>query len=86
MFRAWLGPLTSAQCQRQYGAALGWIYDAIIPQPGAGVVGVTLPFLLGAHGRADGLRLLLAQRLALGGQLVAAHLHQYAGGLFPPHH
>ncbi|MNQ57944.1 hypothetical protein D3C85_721150 [compost metagenome] len=86
MFWAKFGALAGRQRQGQHGAALGGIDDAVIPQPCAGVVGVTLLFILGDHRRAYGLGLLLAQAFSLGRQLVAAHLHQHPGRLLAPHH
>src|SRR4029453_3896724 len=73
-----------AQPQRHAGVSR--IDDAVIPQPGAGVIGMALVLVLIADRRLEGLLFLRAPGLPLRFHAVAADLGQHAGGLLSPHH
>ena len=66
--------------------AVGRIDDAVVPQPRARVIGMALLLVLGADRRLEGLLLVRAPFLLLGGEAVALHLRQHVGGLVAAHH
>src|SRR4051794_9760056 len=76
----------SGDAEPQRHAGVGRIDDAVVPQPGAGVIGMALVFVLGADRRLEGLLVLRAPGFALRFHAVAAHLGQHAGRLLAPHH
>ena len=61
------------------------VQDAIVPEPGGGVVGRPFAFVLVEDRTADGLLLFGAERLALARELVALHGGQHASGLLSTH-
>src|SRR4051794_888019 len=73
-----------AEPQRHTG--IGRIDDAIIPQPGAGVIGMALVLVLVADRSLEGFFVLRTPALALSLHAIAAHLGQHASRLLSPHH
>src|SRR5471030_327131 len=74
------------QGQGQYVAGLRRVDDAVVPQPCAGIVGVTLFFVLIEDWLLDLGFLFGAETLAATFSLLALDLHQHASGLLGTHH
>src|SRR5690606_832755 len=72
------------QGQAKYIAGLRRVDHPVVPQAGAGVVGVGRLFVLGGDGLLDARLSLLAERVAGAGRLLALNLDQHAGRLTGP--
>ena len=83
---AGIGALSAAEsAERQHAAGVGRVDDAVIPQPGAGVIGVALGFVLRADRPLERFLLLGRPGLAARFHGVAADRRQHAGGLLAAH-
>src|SRR5918996_935087 len=74
------------QAERQDGARLRRIDDAVVPQPGAGVIGVTLALVLVTDRRLESFLFVLRPALPRALQVVAAHLREHVSRLLAAHH
>src|SRR5690606_16243933 len=71
--------------QREHAPGVGRANDAVVPQPGGGVVGVAFVLVLLTNGSLEGLFFVGAPAAAAALDAVAAHGGQHAGGLFAAH-
>src|SRR5882724_4537196 len=74
------------QAEAEHHPAVGRIDDAVVPEARARVIGMALLLVLGADRGLEGLLLIRAPFLFLGGEAVALHLGQHVGGLVAAHH
>src|SRR4051812_26893647 len=72
--------------QAEYATRVGRVDDAVVPQPRAGVIGMTLALVLVAHGRLEGFFVLRAPCATTGFDAIAADRGQHRRGLLATHH
>src|SRR5581483_4431320 len=72
--------------EREHAPGLGGIDHAVVPEPGARVIGMALLLVLRADRRLEAGFVLGAPALALGLEVVAPDLRQHRGRLLAAHH
>src|ERR1051326_8968717 len=74
------------EAERQHMPCFGGVDDAVIPEAGAGVIGMPLRFVLRADRRLEFVLLLGAPLRAARAHAVAPHRRQDRGSLLAAHH